>query len=155
MRLQISVELLLSEIDRIEAGARRLRLIAEEGPVVLDRVPRTEERIEFLEQPGVVPRDDLGAKPVVIGRVLALVNLAHQIGGLVEQVDDLALLSGEVGGVDRHVDRGELGEAVRLGAVGRLVGGGLIAGGRLAGGKGENQCGSGSEPMGLGHGRGG
>ena len=108
MRLQILVELLLGQVSRVEARARGHRLVAEEGLVLVEAVPRAEEGVEPVEQRRIVPGRDLRPQLVVIRRALALVDFAHQVRRLDQQADHLALLGVEEAGVRPHVDAGKL-----------------------------------------------
>ena len=76
------------------------------------RVPGTEIDVEQRQKKilvGDIARDDLLAYGRIVLAFLAEIDLRHQIGGLVQKIDDLALFIRQEGGVGVHVDIGEFG----------------------------------------------
>ena len=97
---EIVVELLLGQVGGIEARAGRAWAYCRRRACPRRLVPRPHEGVEPVEQRRIVLRRDLLAEPVVVGRDLAQIDRVHQVGGLDQQVDDLALLRGQIAGVD-------------------------------------------------------
>jgi hypothetical protein len=141
----VGIELGLGQVLRIEAGPGRHRLAAVEGMVLGERVPGPEMEVEHVEQ-GRLARvgaaRDLGADRRVLDRALPQIDGVHQLRRLDQQVDDLALLGAQEGGVRGHLDSRDLGPlGGEVVAVGRLRGPGRLGGAGRAGGGGEQEGG--------------
>ena len=102
-------ELFFRHVRWIERRAVRHGDIAVERPVVIQRVPGPEMKIEHLEQQRIPGRCNPGAPFGIHLTALAQINLRHQIADLVQLVDDGALLIREEGRICIHIHHRKLG----------------------------------------------